>query len=346
MDLKDRREWLEAKVGELPDYLWIALIDSHYATAGQMEEEDEEILLAQAKFGLQQAQFGYRRRWSNAPDLPRVPRKDPYSQWPFISASRLRRNVFASGVAHAAAEHPKVRAFREEALGGSFPLTYKQALHYVDQDGNVREHAPHSKELKALTEMLAQCCLWGDDDASWFVLTGSYTPPIATPTVDTRVAGIEGGPEIGTITLTVDPWLPAETVAEMYKKAQREMLDRKPHQVSRSRLRLLEFVESWGEGNTWRECMDLWNVHNPEEKYKDLRNFRKAYRQVRALVLEPGYHVAQKDQTAVREDRRQRIKRDITRMDQFRRYMEQIDREIEREQRFIERQEARKGEKN
>jgi len=229
-----------------------------------------------------------------------------------------------------------VLAFREEALGGSFPLTYKQALHYVDQDGNVREHAPHSKELKALTKMLAQSCLWREDDASWFVLTGSYTPPITTPTVEKRVTRTEGGPEIGTITLTVDPWLPAETVAEMYKKAQREMLDKKPHQVSRSRLRLLEFVEAWGEGSSWRECMDLWNEHNPEEKYEDLRNFSKACRQVRQLVLEPAYHIAREDCTAVRKERRQRVKSEIRRMDRFRREMEYIERQMELAHAFVE----------
>jgi hypothetical protein len=343
MDLEERREWLEEQVGRLPDFTWTSLIDSRYAKAGQMEEEEEELLLERAKFGLQQAQLGRRRRWSSSA-FRRASRKDPYSRWPFISERQLRRNVFASCVADAAAEHPQVLAFREEALGGSFSLTYKQALRYVDQDGNVREDAPYAQELKALTEMLARSCLWRVDDASWFVLTGSYTPPIATPTVEKRIAKIEGGPEIGTITLTVEPWLPAEKVAEMYKKAQREMLDKKPHQVSRSRLRLLEFVEAWGEGTTWRECMDSWNEHNSEEKYEDVRNFSKAYRQVRALVLEPGYHVARKDQTALRKDRRQRVKRDITRMDRFRRYIESIDRQMERELAFAERTRRDNGE--
>jgi hypothetical protein len=345
MDLEERREWLEEQVGRLPDFTWTSLIDSQYAKGGQMEEEEEELLLDRAKFGLQQAQLGRRRRWSTS-DFRRAFHKDPYSHWPFISKPQLRRNVFASCVADAAAEHPQVLAFREEALRKSFPLTYEQALHYVDQDGIVREHAPHSQELKALTEMLAQSYCWREDDASWFVLTGHYTPPITTPTVKNRVMRTEDGPEIGTITLVVEPWLSAETVAEMYKKAQREMLGKKPHQVSRSRLQLLEFVEAWGEGISWRECMDLWNEHNPEETYKDPRNFSKAYKQVREVVLEPGYQPEQQDQEAARKDRRERIKRNITRMERFRRDMERIDREIERERRFIERQEARKGEEN
>jgi hypothetical protein len=58
MDLEERREWLEEQVGRLPDFTWTSLIDSRYAKAGQMEEEEEELLLDRAKFGLQQAQWG------------------------------------------------------------------------------------------------------------------------------------------------------------------------------------------------------------------------------------------------------------------------------------------------
>jgi hypothetical protein len=154
MNLEERREWLEASVGKLPDILWGSLVDDHYATAGQMEEGDEELLFERAKFGLRLARWGRRRHWSDAPDLRRIPRKDPYSHPLFMSKAKLRHKVFAECVAHAAAKHPEVLAFREKALE-SFPLTYKQALHYVDQDGNVRESAPHSDDLKAVTEMLA-----------------------------------------------------------------------------------------------------------------------------------------------------------------------------------------------
>src|SRR5215213_7109654 len=112
MDLKERR----------------ALVEGRYAKAGHMDEGDEEILLAQAKFGLRQARHGYRSRGHNAPDLGRDPHNDPYSHPLFMSKAKLRRKVFVGCVARAAAKHPKVVAFREGVLGGSFPLTYKQAL--------------------------------------------------------------------------------------------------------------------------------------------------------------------------------------------------------------------------
>jgi hypothetical protein len=342
MDLDERRAWLEAELErEVPDPVWRILVQRRHV-AGNMDESDE-VQLVETTLVMIEA----RRR-----DVPNFAARRPRSSLTTsleISTDELRRSAFAECVAHVAADHPDIYAFREEVLADSFPLPYKRALRYVDEDGNVREDAPHAQRLRVLTNTLTETYCWRADDASWFVLTGHHTPPIALPTVERRITRPKGGPEIGTITLTVEPWLPAEKVLDMYKKAQHQMLGKKPHQVSRSRLHLLEFVETMCEGLSWRECMDRWNDYLPTlptDEYKDPRNFSRAYRQVREVVLEPGYQPEQQDQEAARKDRRERIRRNITRMERFRRHMERIDREIERERRFIERQEARKGEEN
>jgi hypothetical protein len=168
----------------------------------------------------------------------------------------------------------------------------------VDEDGNVREDAPHARRLQALTESLAKTFMWRVDDASWFVLCAYHTPPVLTFSVESNVTRYERGPEIGTITLTVEPWLPAETVTDLYKKAQHNVLGKRPHQVSASRLRLLELVEAMGEGLSWRERMDLWNEFHPDKQYEDRSNFRRAYLEVRAQVLEPGYAAPERDEEA------------------------------------------------
>jgi hypothetical protein len=339
MDLGERRAWLEAELGRgVPELVWQILVEER-DVAGDMDEADEARLVAMAH-----AMIRARRR--NVPNFAaRRPRSFPFTTWRKMSTVDVRRSVFAKCVAHVAEDHPDIYVFREEVLGDSFPLTYRRALRYVDEVGNVREDGPHAQRLGALTKTLAETYRWRADDVSWFVLTGHYTPPVALPTVESRITCPKGAPEIGTIELTVEPWLPAEKVLDMYKKAQRQMLGKKPHQVSRSRLRLLEFMETMGEGLSWRECMNLWNDYHPTDEYKDPRNFSKAYKEVRAVVLEPGYQAEQQDLEAARK-RRERIKRDITRRERFRRFMERIDREIERELRFIERQEARKGEGN
>lgn len=105
--------------------------------------------------------------------------------------------------------------------------------------------------------------------------------------------------------------MPAEIVLAMYKGTQHIMLGKKPHQVSKGRLRLLEFVETMMEGWSWHERMDWWNELHPGEQYEDVRNFRKAYREVRARVLEPGYTPAKQDKKAAREERRRIIKRKL-----------------------------------
>jgi hypothetical protein len=270
-----------------------------------MDEKDEELLLGQARFGLRMRQrnksdAGVRRR-----------RLSSLRGFSWIAKSPdLRREVFAKCVANVAEDHPDVLAFREEVLGDSFPLTYDQALRYVDEDGHVREEAPHARRLEDLTKTLASTFVWRAHDASWFVLCAYYTPPVLTFGMESSVTRYGRGPEIGTITLTVEPWVPAKTVLGMYKKAQREMLGKRTHQVSKNRLRLLELVETMGEGLSWQERMNLWNEFHSTQ-YKDRRNFSKAYREIRESVLEPGYSVAKQDDETAREDRRNRIKRNL-----------------------------------
>lgn len=205
-------------------------------------------------------------------------------------------------------------------------MPYDQALRYVDEDGRVRKDAPHARRLEDLTETLANTYLWRADDASWFVLCAHYTPPVLTFSIESKVTQPERGPEIRTITFTVEPWLPAEIVVDEYKKAQRKMLGKKPHSVSTKRLRVLELVETMGADLSWRERMDLWNEFHPGEQYKDRANFRKAYREVRALVLEPGYTPAKRDKEAARDDRRRDIKRKLKRIERSLRVIRQVER--------------------
>lgn len=126
-----------------------------YAKAGEMDEEEEELLVEQARFGL-------RMRRRNVPDFGMSPRRfSPRYDIPFnyiapeqARPDELRREVLTKCVAYAAEDHPDVLSFRDEVLGDSYPLTYEQALRYVDEDGHVREGAPHARRLKDLTETL------------------------------------------------------------------------------------------------------------------------------------------------------------------------------------------------
>jgi len=326
MKLEERRAWLEEKLKrKIPDPLWDELVRSKHAKAGEMDEGEEELLVERAEFGLLMRQ-------RNVPDFGMSPRRfSPLFDVPswMDSYHDVRREVFAKCVAYVAEDHPDVRSFRHQALGDSYPLTYDQALSYVDEDGRVREDSAHARRLEDLTEDLAKTFVWRADDASWFVLCAHYTPPVLTFGVESKVSRPKHGPEIGTITLTVEPWLPAEIVVDEYKKAQRKMLSKKPHSVSTSRLRVLEVVETMGAELSWRERMDLYNdlfSGEPDEQYKDRSNFRKAYKEVRAVVLEPKYTPPEQDEEAARDDRRRTIKRTLKRIERSLRTIRQVER--------------------
>ena len=308
MDLVERREWLESKLGrKLPDAVWNELVGEKLVWAGDMTWDEEEKVLGDAE--------SYLRVWRRG---ARDPNSDGRGSTPsaFLSNQHwLRREVFAVCIAAMANEHPEVRAFREEILGELFPLTYGEALRFVDEDGRVRIDAPYGRRLADLVKTLAETYSWEAEDASWFVLSARYLPLLPTFGLETNVTRYEHGPKLGTITLTVEAWLPVEIVAQRYQDAQRRLLGKTPRHVTPGRLRLLRLVDTRGKDLSWRKRMDLWNqseASSKEERYEDVRNFRKAYMQVRALVLEPEYISAQRNKLAARDARRRRIQNELT----------------------------------
>ena len=106
-----------------------------------------------------------------------------------------------------------------------------------------------------------------------------------------------------------------EIIAQRYQYVQRRLLGKSPRQVTPGRLRLLRFVGTRGKDLSWRKRMALWNqseASGKKEWYEDVRNFRKAYMQVRALVLESEYISAQRNKLAARGARRRRIQNEST----------------------------------
>ena len=272
-----------------------------------MTWDEEEMLVGDAMSYLRARQRGGRDSNSDGLGLTRT----AYLR----NEHWLRREVFAVCIAALANEHPEVRAFREEVLGELFPLTYGGALRFLDEDGRVRIDAPYGRRLADLVETLAETYSWDAEDASWFVLTARYLPLLPTFGVETNVTRYGDGPKLGTITLTVEAWLPVEIVAQRYQDVQRRLLGKATRHVTPGRLRLLMFVETRGKDLTWRKCMDLWNqsgASSKKERYEDVRNFRKAYKQVRVLVLEPNYISAERNRRASRIARRRRIQNELT----------------------------------
>lgn len=329
MNQEELRTWLAKKLREesIPDVVWDSLVEDGYTesswrVSGPQEGDDElQDLLHEARRTLTHWKAGVAYGAGRAsPARARSEVENRFSKF-FMDEHQRRREVFARCVWAAAGDHAAVQDFRQEVLGGSFPLTYDQALRYLDEDGHVRADAPKASKLEALAKTLAETFTWKAEDASWFALCSHYIPPVATFSVEASVTRHQHGPEIGAITLTVEPWLPAGTVAKIYREAQRQMLRKPLHGISSKRLRLLYFVEMIGEGLSWRERMELWNEWEAleGERYEDRSNFRQAYNEVRNAVLDPGYAPLQQGEAAVAR----------------RRHIERVLRRAEREIRFI-----------
>ena len=83
---------------------------------------------------------------------------------------------------------------------------------------------------------------WSEEQATWFVLTGEATPSNA---LDGRIDTVFGDMITrGTITLTAEPWVPAEVVVRYYRKMQRAMLRHDNRPLSDKSLALFRFVMS------------------------------------------------------------------------------------------------------
>ncbi len=82
---------------------------------------------------------------------------------------------------------------------------------------------------------------------------------------------------------------------------------------------------------SWRERMDLWNDLYPWKQYEDPRNFSKACKQVRRLVLEPKYTRSTNDDEVARENRRRDIKRRLKKLERELRVI----RKVERDRRIV-----------
>jgi hypothetical protein len=166
--------------------------------------------------------------------------------------------------------------------------------------------------------------LWSEAEAAWFVITGEVRVPRAL------VAYIDSfvGDHLtyGTITLTVQPWVSADTVVKAYKYLQTMMLRRKLQPLARGNMDVVRFVmkeleklvvagregqvdepvedkisrerktslgeisqDGWAEQErrSWRMLMESWNQANPDSPYQDERQFYRDFHRVAHAVLRP-----------------------------------------------------------
>jgi hypothetical protein len=168
---------------------------------------------------------------------------------------------------------------------------------------------------------------WGEPEAAWFVLTDEATPVGAlTGRIETF-----SGDEMwrGTITLTAEIWVPAETVLRYYREMQKDVLEGRDNRpLSARSLALFRFVteqmrnavpevekpdyeaffDSDGKVDvapseeelqaskrvgwpSWRALQQQWDrrCSDPKWCYEDVRNFRRAFLNAARVMYLPPY---------------------------------------------------------
>lgn len=142
--------------------------------------------------------------------------------------------------------------------------------------------------LRKLSKELTKSHPWNIDEATWFVLTGEH--PIVGPikakinsswTVGTRAHA--------TISLTVQPWVPPETVEIVYRQLQKQAIGGNYGRISDKNLNLLRFVTERADsaGNLpkgevlVKDWDKKWKHQRPEWCYgADTRRFWRDFRNV------------------------------------------------------------------
>jgi hypothetical protein len=171
----------------------------------------------------------------------------------------------------------------------SNPQSY-DILDYLTEDGQLKRITfwPGSLlgDLRELCRVMTKSHPWDIDQATWFVLTGE--PPLVQPIrAKVNSSWIPGIRALTTISLTIQPWVPAETVEHAYRQVQRRVLGGHNKRIGDKSLRLLEFVTERADANgnlpsgsmLVQEWDDKWIQQRPRWCYgTDTRTFWRDFK--------------------------------------------------------------------
>jgi hypothetical protein len=187
-----------------------------------------------------------------------------------------------------------------------------KVLSFPGEDGETHRTlvAPNSVlgRIRRLADTLVKSYPWFEVDAAWFVLTGEV--PCVAPmswSVKSRshvpALSDDSGDAAFThtlITLTVEPWISADTVLAVYGDIQRYLLGKDNRPVGSKNLALFRFVTekvgpaslSPGERRLLApKLLTEWNRQHPKWTYgHDTRTFWRDYNSVRKSLINPRYY--------------------------------------------------------
>ncbi len=189
------------------------------------------------------------------------------------------------------------------------------------------EGEAHSTLVKRVSvlgqaEEIAQALLksypWLEQDAAWFLLTGE-TPFVAPITFRGKYSGLNAGlPDgygYGFVTLTIEPWVSADTVREVYTEIQQQWARRNKNNrpennrpVGEKNCRLLSFVTKRAlkkvgslslspaaRRRLGKSLVAEWNCENPQWAYRGTtptQDFWRDYNASWRQIASPDYNLS------------------------------------------------------
>lgn len=174
-------------------------------------------------------------------------------------------------------------------------------------------------DVRSLGNLLATLYRWKQEEAVWFLLTG--TTPLINPLEISAslLTGSYRSPPVWTVTLEVAPWMAVSTVSEAYREIQKQILkgDSSTSGIKQERkLAVFRFVteqtRAHGEQPPWQELFERWNEEYPEDHewhYKKVRypksryeSFQRDYRDAEKAVMRPHHDFPKRKVTTKLEE--------------------------------------------
>jgi hypothetical protein len=184
----------------------------------------------------------------------------------------------------------------------------------IDEEGQTEETLVEDRSvlegLRRLSNYLAAEYPWQEAQATWFVLTGE---PPALSAARGRVSRGSAAP-YAEIVMTVQPWVPADTVRQFYGQLQGQVRTSRPRALSERNLAVFRFVVGQQEVKpysdnapaseltrrhpklmtleqpSWRVMLKRWNGHLPAGHrwhYRYVRNFQRDFRRAAQAIVSP-----------------------------------------------------------
>ena len=206
--------------------------------------------------------------------------------------------------------HPPGKTFSVE-------VQRTERLLYIDEEGQTQETLveDHSvlEGLRRLSNYLAAEYPWQEAQATWFVLTGEL-PALSAATG--RVSRGSAAP-YAEITMTVQPWVPADSVRKFYGQLQGRVLKSRPRALSERNLEVFRFavgqqeVKPYSDDTpesgltrhhpklmrlkqpSWRIMLGRWNRQYPaghKWHYNYVRNFQRDFQRAAQAIVSPRWN--------------------------------------------------------